>query len=65
MTTTLPGIQVTCRCAWHDGNFLCGAPAPYLVNGTSYCDAHAADIVPRRLTAQYQSNLYGQDSVIH
>lgn len=41
MTETLHGIQVTHRCAWYDGENLCGAPAPYLINGTSYCHDHA------------------------
>lgn len=39
---TLPGVQLTHRCAAYDGEKLCGSPAPYLVNGTSLCPDHAA-----------------------
>jgi len=41
LTETLHGIQLTHRCAWHDGEELCAAPAPYLVSGTSFCHDHA------------------------
>lgn len=42
MTETLHGIQVTHRCAvLKGGQFLCGDPAPYLIDGTAYCAEHA------------------------
>jgi len=47
MTSTLPGIQITHRCAWRDNDGLCGAPAPYLIGGTSYCHDHALTATPQ------------------
>ena len=46
MADTLPGVQVTNRCAWViDRQRLCGQPAPYLIDGYSYCPDHAAEVL--------------------
>ena len=46
MADTLPGVQVTNRCAWViDRQRLCATPAPYLVDGYSYCPDHAAEVL--------------------
>ena len=50
MTRTLPDIQVANRCVFLKPD-LCGSPAPFLINGYSYCDAHAVIVLgdPRNL----------------
>lgn len=51
MTRTLPDIQVANRCVFLKPD-LCGAPAPFLINGSSYCETHASVVLADPINQQ-------------